>query len=140
MRPLRLGNSAPPASDHLAPPPRIFDPDTHQLVTSIPHPNPFFLPLRVSILSRATLAQCFLVSDCPYDPFDPLDRSIGPGLRFPIPRYYCFANLMFFVGRRPYYLIVVLPTCTIRISRLSHAFVTTYTFQTPRALKALFIN
>ena len=100
-RQLLLGDSELPVSDHLALPSWIFDPDTYNLVTSIPPPHPFFAPLGLSIFNCASLVQCFLVSDCLYDPFDPLDWSSGPGLSFPIPRFYCFATLMFFAERHP---------------------------------------
>ena len=109
---------------------------------SIPLMPPLFAPLVVSIFNCASLTQSLLVSDCPFDPFDPLDRSRmnGPSLSFPIPKFYCFATLMFFAGRRPYHLIIALPTCTLRVILLSHPFVTVHTFQTPLALKALFID
>ena len=108
------------------------------LVTSIPRPPPFFQPLGVSILSRASLAQSFLISECIYDSFSPSDCSVDS--RLPTPRNYCFATLTYFSGLCPYYLIIVLPTCTIRIGLLTYVLVTSRTFQTPRAFKKFFID
>ena len=144
-RELLHGDSAPPTSDHQAPPSRIFDPYTYNLVTTISPPHFFFTPLGFSIFNCASLVQCFLVSDCSYDPFDLLDQFRMNGPRpsrgwSPTPQFYCFATLMFFAGWHPYHLIIVLPIYTLHVILLLHPFVTAQTFQTPLALKALFID
>ena len=108
----------------------------------IPLMPPIFTPLVMSIFNCTSLVQSLLVLDCPFDPFEPLDRSRmnGPSPSFSVPKFYCFATLMFFAGRRPYHLIIALYTCTLHVILLSHPFVTACTFQTPLALKVLFID
>ena len=150
---LYLGTSGFPVSNHRAMPERcivlvvlvLSAPPPVETARPLPSPHtfiprlpPFFQPLGVSILSRAALTQCFLVSECIYDSFSPSDRSVDS--RLPTPRNYCFATLTYFSGLCPYYLIIVLPTCTIRIGLLTYVLVTSRTFQTPRNFKKFFID
>src|SRR6202789_664017 len=95
-------------------------------VYTIPLPPPrsrSFLPSSYSldILSRASLAMCRLVSICTSDT--------------DCPSSYQLSHFRFVSDRRPYYLIITFPSCTLRVCFFSDVFLTRFTMRVPPTIQ-----
>src|SRR6202789_2412384 len=93
---------------------------------TIPLPPPCsrsFLPSSylLDILSRASLAMCRLVSICTSDT--------------DCPSSYQLSHFHFVSDRRPHYLIVTLPSCTLRVCSFSDVFLTRFMLRVPPAIQ-----
>src|SRR6202789_4134246 len=95
-------------------------------VYTIPLPPPrsrSFLPSSYSldILSRASLAMCHLVSICTSDT--------------DCPSSYQLSHSRFISDRRPHYLIITFPSCTLRVCSFSDVFLTRFTLRVPPTIQ-----
>jgi hypothetical protein len=92
--------------------------------TPLPPPrSQFLLPSSfwLNILFRVLLAMCPLVSICTSDT--------------DCPSSYQLSRFRFVSDRRPHYLIITLPSCTLRVCSFSDVFLTRFTLRVPPTIQ-----